>query len=103
MIVLFLVLPCLDLATQIVENLGAHKPDNPTLTPVPSPEFIHSSIERECVRRIFWLIHLLDVLRSIYLRTPIPPKDNELLLRLPVDETSFELAVHSTLPGDYYF
>lgn len=30
----------------------------------------------------------------------MPPKENELVLRLPVDETSFELAVHSTLPGD---
>jgi hypothetical protein len=76
-----------------------HKPDNPTLTPLPSPEFIHTSIERECVRRMFWLIHFEDLMSFIYLKIPVPPKDNELLLRLPVDETSFELAVHSTLPG----
>lgn len=89
----------IDLALQIVENLGVHKPDNPTLTPLPSPEFIQASIERECVRRIFWLTHLMDLNSSIYFGTFLPPKENELMLRLPVDETSFELAVHSTLPG----
>lgn len=89
-----------DLALQILEPLGVHKPDIPTLTPVPSLEFIQASIERECVRRIFWLIHLVDLIFCIYLKRPIPPKDNHLSLRLPVDETSFELAVHSTLPGE---
>ena len=78
-----------------------HKPDIPTLTPVPSPEFIHASIERECVRRIFWLIHFMDLTSAIYFKTALPAKDNELMLRLPVDETSFELAVHSTLPGKF--
>jgi Fungal specific transcription factor domain len=92
--------PISDLALHILDSLGVHKPDNPTLTPVPSPEFIQASIERECVRRIFWLIHLVDLVFCIYLKRPIPPKDpSELQLRLPVDETSFELAVHSTLSG----
>jgi hypothetical protein len=89
-----------DLALQIVESLGVHKPDVPTLTPLPSPEYIHASIDRECVRRIFWFIHFADLTSAIYLKSPMPPKENELVLRLPVDETSFELAVHSTLPGD---
>lgn len=89
----------IDLALQIVETLGVHSPEHPTLTPVPSPEFIHGSIEREAIRRIFWLIHLLDVMASIYFKKPITFTDSELRLRLPVDETSFELGVHSTLPG----
>lgn len=36
---------------------------------------------------------------SIYFKKPVTFADAELRLRLPVDETSFELGVHSTLPG----
>ncbi|KAF9005931.1 fungal-specific transcription factor domain-containing protein [Cyathus striatus] len=91
-----------DLALAIVEKLGVHSPEHPTLTPVPSPEFIQASLEREAVRRIFWLIHLLDVMASIYFKKPITFSDQDLRLRLPVDETSFELGVHSTLPEYLY-
>jgi hypothetical protein len=91
-----------DLALQIVENLGVHKPDDPAPTAAPSPEFIEASIERECVRRIFWLIRLVDLMSAIYFKRPVPNKDRELTLRLPVDETSFELAVHSTHPGRFF-
>ncbi|KAK2463681.1 hypothetical protein APHAL10511_004432 [Amanita phalloides] len=87
-----------DLALQIVNALGVHSPDHPLLTPVPSAELIQSSLERESVRRVFWLIHMLDVMISIYFKRPLLTTDNELRLRLPADETSFELAVHSTLP-----
>lgn len=89
-----------DIALEVLESLGVHKPDNPVFTPVPSPEFIHSSIERECVRRIFWLIHFVDLTSSIYFKTSLLPKEDELMLRLPADETSFELSAHSTVPGD---
>lgn len=89
-----------DLALHIVESLGVHSPEHPTLTPVPSPEFIHASTEREAIRRIFWLIHTLDVMASVFFKKPITFTDNELRLRLPVDETSFEMGVHSTLPGE---
>jgi hypothetical protein len=82
-----------------VEALGVHSPEHPTLTPVPSPEFISASLEREAIRRIFWYIHLIDVKASIYFKKPITFTAAELRLRLPVDETSFELGVHSTLPG----
>ncbi|KAF9557342.1 hypothetical protein CPC08DRAFT_693369, partial [Agrocybe pediades] len=91
-----------ELALQIVESLGVHRPDHPMLTPVPSQEFVQASIERESVRRIFWLIHVLDVLASIYFKKPTTFADVELRLRLPVDETSFELGVHSTLPEYLY-
>jgi hypothetical protein len=84
-----------------VDTLGVHSPEHPTLTPVPSAEFIYASIEREAVRRIFWLIHLMDVMAAIYFKKPITFTDSELRLRLPVDETSFELGVHSTLPGEF--
>lgn len=63
-------------------------------------------MEREAIRRIFWYIHLLDLKASIYFKKPITFTEAELRLRLPVDETSFELGVHSTLPGkssDYFF
>ncbi|KAF9530349.1 fungal-specific transcription factor domain-containing protein [Crepidotus variabilis] len=91
-----------DLALQIVEGLGVQSPEHPTLTPVPSPEFIQRSIEREAIRRIFWLIHVLDLLASVYFKKPVTFTDSELRLRLPVDETSFELGVHSTLPEYLY-
>ncbi|KAF8817557.1 hypothetical protein BYT27DRAFT_7237433 [Phlegmacium glaucopus] len=91
-----------DLALQIVESLGVHSPEHPTLTPVPSQEFVLVSLEREAIRRIFWLIHLLDVIASIYFKKPITFTDSELRLRLPVDETSFEMGVHSTLPEYLY-
>ncbi|TFK32774.1 fungal-specific transcription factor domain-containing protein [Crucibulum laeve] len=91
-----------DLALAILDTLGVHSPEHPTLTPVPSPEFIQASIEREAVRRIFWLIHMLDVMDSIYFKKPITFSGQDLRLRLPVDETSFELGVHSTLPEYLY-
>ena len=87
------------MALTIVEGLGVHSPEHPTLTPVPSPEFISLSLEREAIRRIFWYIYLLDLMASIYFKKPMTFTDAELVLRLPVDETSFELGVHSTLPG----
>ncbi|KAF9461199.1 fungal-specific transcription factor domain-containing protein [Collybia nuda] len=92
-----------DLALQIVESLNVYHPEHPTLTPVPSPEFIHASIEREAVRRIFWLVHLMDVMASIYFKRPMVGLGEQgMRLRLPADETSFELGVHSTLPEYLY-
>lgn len=77
-----------------------YHPEHPTLTPVPSLEFIHASIEREAVRRVFWVIHLMDVMESIYFKKPMVGLGEQgMRLRLPADETSFELGVHSTLPG----
>lgn len=114
---------------QIIDSLGVHSPEHPTLTPVPSPEFIHKAVEHECVRRIFWLIYVIDVMNGLYYKkrgagweraiagAGMPGlgrhlilrveegqgtgrfTQTELKLRLPVDETSFELSVHSTLPG----
>jgi hypothetical protein len=41
----------------------------------------------------------MDLQLSIYTQRLVSLSDAQLRLRLPVDETSFELAVHSTLPG----
>ncbi|KAL0576447.1 hypothetical protein V5O48_005522 [Marasmius crinis-equi] len=153
-----------DLALHIVHTLGAHLPDQPLLTPVPSQAFIETSIERESIRRVFWFIYTVDLLRGTYYRweaqkkggsgsgyagsgisldsvqlnagldlstsgfngpaaTPRQPSSNfsvttssladalgltegvmgfseaELKLRLPTDETSFELGtIHESLP-----
>ncbi|KAJ6591681.1 fungal-specific transcription factor domain-containing protein [Mycena vulgaris] len=87
-----------DTTLQIIQALGLHNSEHSVITPVPSADFIHASIERESVRRIFWLIHILDLHLSVYTQRLVTLSDNQLRLRLPVDETSFELAVHSTLP-----
>ena len=89
-----------DLALQIVKGLGVYSPDHLLLTPLPSPEFIQSSVERESLRRVFWLIQMLDVMIAIYFKRPLNTSECDLRVRLPADETSFELAVHSTLPGN---
>ncbi|KAG6910028.1 hypothetical protein DXG01_013752 [Tephrocybe rancida] len=92
-----------DLAMQLIESLNVYQHDYPTLTPVPSPEFIQASIEREAVRRMFWMIHLVDNLAFIYFKKPMEGlQEPGRRLRLPVDETSFELGVHSTLPEYLY-
>ncbi|KAJ7115846.1 fungal-specific transcription factor domain-containing protein [Mycena epipterygia] len=91
-----------DLALQIVQALGLHDSEHPVITPVPTADFIHASIERESVRRIFWVVHIMDLQVSTYTQRPVSLSDSQLRLRLPVDETSFELAVHSTLPEYLY-
>ncbi|KAK1227195.1 hypothetical protein PQX77_009829 [Marasmius sp. AFHP31] len=155
-----------DLSLHIVQALGAHLPDPPCPTPVPGPAYIESSIEREGIRRVFWYIYMVDLLRGTYYRweatkkggagsgyagngvsleniqiqgadpntfsfngTTAPPRqaapnystttslanalglhegvmgfsEVELKLRLPVDETSFELGtIHESLPEYLY-
>ncbi|KAF8216361.1 fungal-specific transcription factor domain-containing protein [Mycena galopus ATCC 62051] len=91
-----------DFALQIVQALGVHTSEQPVSTPVPTADFIHASIERECVRRIFWVIHIMDLQFSVYNQGPVSLNEAQLRLRLPVDETSFELAVHSTSPEYLY-
>ncbi|KIK60356.1 hypothetical protein GYMLUDRAFT_43655 [Collybiopsis luxurians FD-317 M1] len=55
-----------ELSLQMLQELGVHKPQFPLLTPVPSQAWIEESIEKECIRRIFWLIYIIDCLRGIY-------------------------------------
>ncbi|KAG2053646.1 hypothetical protein BDR06DRAFT_956378 [Suillus hirtellus] len=85
-------------ALDIIEQLGVYQADNPILTPTPSLEFIDASIERECARRVFWLIHISDALGSVLYRRPILAEESQLKLRLPVDETTFLFTVHDAVP-----
>lgn len=86
------------LALQVLDELGVHRPDNITTSRTPSTEYIQEHIDRECMRRIFWLIHLLDLISSMFFKVRAAPKGEN--LRLPVDETSFELGTHASTPGE---
>jgi hypothetical protein len=86
-------------ALEVIEQLGAYQADNPILTPAPSLEFIDAAIERECARRVFWLIYISDALGSVLYRRPILADDSQLKIRLPVDETTFLFTVHDAVPG----
>ncbi|KAI0792118.1 hypothetical protein C8Q75DRAFT_714655 [Abortiporus biennis] len=86
-----------DLALQILEEtLDITKPDYvlPSSGPL-SPGARTSVTERECIRRCFWLIEAMQWINGIYTYKPLRPRTAELikLVRLPCDETSFELVV----------
>ena len=53
-------------------------------------------IERECTRRCFWLIQCMSWISGIYIYKPMRPRSLELTekIRLPIDETTFDLAAH---------
>lgn len=82
-------------ALDIVTRLGIFDRDHTVLTPFPSPEFINDSIERECARRVFWLIYISDCVASVLYGRDILAAEHQLNLRLPMDETSFELSPHT--------
>jgi hypothetical protein len=45
---------------------------------------------------------MMDIMRGTYFKQPMANLGVQgMRLRLPADETSFELGVHSTLPGEY--
>ncbi|KAI6044313.1 fungal-specific transcription factor domain-containing protein [Pisolithus marmoratus] len=86
-------------ALDIVTRLGIFDHDHIVLTPVPSTESINASIERECARRVFWLIYISDCVSSVLFKRNILATESQLsLLRLPMDETSFELSPHTAMP-----
>ncbi|KAI5987018.1 fungal-specific transcription factor domain-containing protein [Pisolithus albus] len=82
-------------ALDIVTRLGIFEHDHTVLTPFPSSEFISDSIERECARRVFWLIYISDCVASVLYGRDILATERQLNLRLPMDETSFELSPHT--------
>ncbi|KAF7308635.1 Coatomer protein [Mycena chlorophos] len=90
-----------DLALQVVQALGAHNPEPPAGAG-PSADSIQASIDRECGRRIFWVIHAMELACSIFAQRPVSLSETQLRLRLPVDETSFELAVQYPAPEYLY-
>ncbi|KAH8832613.1 hypothetical protein DL96DRAFT_1582833, partial [Flagelloscypha sp. PMI_526] len=70
----------------VIHTLGVMNPDPARLTPQPTPEYIDRQMQLECLRRIFC--------------KPLStgPKDSRLTLKLPLSETTFELAVTNILP-----
>jgi hypothetical protein len=91
----------LGVALHVIHTLGVMNPDPARLTPQPTPEYIDRQMQLECLRRIFWYIHSMDLLTSTFYQQPLStgPKDSRLTLKLPLSETTFELAVTNILPG----
>ncbi|KAI0057246.1 hypothetical protein BV25DRAFT_1920344 [Artomyces pyxidatus] len=88
-----------ELALSILEeDVHVHTLSTPIPTPMPTPDFAFDAIDRECARRAFWFIHFMSLTTFTYYNVPVPTKPLDLTLRLPVDETSFEFGVHTTVP-----
>ncbi|KAI0704283.1 hypothetical protein BC835DRAFT_1262153 [Cytidiella melzeri] len=84
-----------DLALQLLEEgLVVSRPDYQLLSTLPPAEARHFITERECIRRCFWLIQTMCWINGIYTYRPMRPRSVDLMriVRLPVDEMSFELA-----------
>lgn len=88
----------ISLALLIVEKLGVNQPEYRYTTPLPSMDSIRASIDRECVRRVFWLIYLMDIQTSIFFKVDPTWLDREPHCSLPQDETTFELATQPSMP-----
>ena len=88
-----------DLAMQFLEGtLQLTQPDAalaPNLGPAPAPSRLRDhTVERECVRRCFWLVQTMCWINGIYTFRPLRPRSAELVraVRLPAEEAGFELA-----------
>lgn len=92
-----------ELALEIVTKIGIFDSDSTVLTPHPSPELIDACIERECARRVFWLIFISDCFGWMLYRRARLATDSQLNLRLPIDETSFEVSPLTAIPGKLAF
>ncbi|CDO73284.1 hypothetical protein BN946_scf185008.g46 [Trametes cinnabarina] len=94
-----------ELALQVLEgSLEAHLADNAAPPSPTDADGLIRFIEGECTRRCFWLIQTLAWISNIYTRKPILPRMAELadVVRLPIDETTFELAVLSSSATSEY-
>lgn len=89
-----------DIAAKILfETLDIASPESPTLSPKPTIQELNHMTERECARRCYWIIYFLHVLSTACTRNVRRFSTEGMLMRLPVDETSFELAIQSQTPG----
>ncbi|KIY52803.1 hypothetical protein FISHEDRAFT_55769 [Fistulina hepatica ATCC 64428] len=86
-----------DLALQTLEKLGVHQSNFCRITPVPREEHVHVAMEREFARRVFWILYIIDSLMHVFLPQAQMLDMSWTGLRLPIDETSFELFCHQTL------
>ncbi|PCH44218.1 hypothetical protein WOLCODRAFT_138836 [Wolfiporia cocos MD-104 SS10] len=96
-----------DLALRVLEeSLEIHIPDERwrrTASP-PAPDALDTYIARECARRCFWLIQCMGWINAIYTYRPMRPRSVEMMttVRLPIDETTFELAANwSSATSEY--
>ncbi|KAI0091685.1 hypothetical protein BDY19DRAFT_931771 [Irpex rosettiformis] len=84
-----------DLALQLLEEaLVVSRPDYQLTSTLASAEARQFITERECIRRCFWLVQTMCWINGIYTYRPMRPRSVDLMriVRLPVDEMSFELA-----------
>lgn len=93
-----------DLAMQFLEGtLQVTQPDEALAAGVVPANMRNFTVERECVRRCFWLVQTMFWINGIYTYRPLRPRSVELMrqVRLPGDEASFELGKIATQPGKY--
>ena len=89
-----------DIAAKILfETLDIASPESPQFSPKPTTEEMSRMTDRECARRCYWIIYFLHVLSTACTRNVRRFSTEGMLMRLPVDETSFELRVQSQTPG----
>ena len=89
-----------DIATKILfETLDIASPESPPLAPKPTIQDMARMTERECARRCYWIIYFCHVLSTACTRNVRRFSAENMLMRLPVDETSFELGIQSQTPG----
>ena len=91
-----------DIASKILfETLDIASPESPPLSPKPTIEEMNRMTDRECARRCYWIIYFLHVLSTACTRNVRRFSAEGMLMRLPVDETSFELGIQSQSPGKH--
>ena len=72
------------------------------MAPVLSQDAWSNTVERECARRTFWLVHMIELLGATFTRRPMMYKKEDLEgVRLPCDEASFDLALEAE-PGLFF-
>ena len=83
-------------------TLQVTQPDEVLAASVPAGNMRDFTVERECVRRCFWVVQTMFLINGIYTYRPLRPRTVELVrkIRLPVDENSFELARITSQPGE---
>ncbi|RDX54253.1 hypothetical protein OH76DRAFT_1398573 [Lentinus brumalis] len=94
-----------ELALQVLEgSLHVDRPDDSVPSSPSDPDAVMHFIDRECARRCFWLIQLMAWISHIYTHRGVRPRMAELanIVRLPIDETTFELASLTTSATSEY-
>ena len=74
-------------------TLQVTQPDEVLAASVPAGNMRDFTVERECVRRCFWVVQTMFLINGIYTYKPMRPRSVELMkvVPLPMEENSFEL------------